>query len=99
MSAYLVASYRITDPQAFGDYPPKAIPTIMQYGGEVLAADFESEVIEGEPSPVTVIVRFPSKDAAHEWYRSQAYQDVIGLRTENTEGSMVLLGEFELPAA
>ena len=97
MSAYAVASYRVTNPEGFGDYPAQAIPTILQYGGEVLAADRESQVVEGEPAPVTVILRFPSKDAAREWYRSDEYQRIIHMRTDNSEGTVVLLDEFVMP--
>lgn len=73
MTAYGVASYRITNPEAFSEYPAKAIETIVRHGGEVLAADQAAEVVEGEPAPVNVIIRFPSKEAAREWYRSEDY--------------------------
>jgi uncharacterized protein (DUF1330 family) len=97
VSAYVVASYRITNPEAFAEYPAPAIQTILQHGGEVLAADQQSEVVEGEPAPVTVILRFPSKDAARTWYRSDEYQQVVHLRTDNTEGMAVFLDEFVMP--
>jgi uncharacterized protein (DUF1330 family) len=97
VSAYLVASYRVTNPEGYGQYPPKAVPTILQHGGEVLAADAASDVVEGEPQPSTVIIRFPDKDAARAWYDSDEYQQIIGLRTDNSEGTMVLLDEFVMP--
>lgn len=49
------------------------------------------EVMEGEPNPVTVILKFPSKDAMKAWYNSPEYQAVIGLRTDNSEGTMVVI--------
>jgi uncharacterized protein (DUF1330 family) len=97
VSAYLLASYRITNPEPYGEYPPKAVPTILEHGGEVLAADFEGDVLEGQPQPVNVVIRFPSKDAARQWYDSDEYQKIIGLRTDNTEGTMVLVDEFQMP--
>jgi uncharacterized protein (DUF1330 family) len=48
-------------------------------------------VIEGDAHPVTVILKFESKDAMKAWYNSPEYQAVIGLRTDNSEGSMVLI--------
>jgi uncharacterized protein (DUF1330 family) len=32
------------------------------------------------------VVRFPDKQSARDWYHSDAYQAVAGLRSENTEG-------------
>ncbi len=97
MTAYGLASYRITNPEAYSEYPAKAIQTILQHGGEVLAADRETEVVEGEAAPVSVIIRFPSKEAAWAWYRSDEYQRIINLRTDNTEGTVVFVDEFVMP--
>ena len=47
--------------------------------------------MEREPNPVNVILKFPSKDAMKAWYNSPEYQAVIGLRTDNSEGTMVVI--------
>ncbi len=89
MPAYLVANYRITNPEGYAPYPAAVAPTLVPFGGELVAADFNSEAVEGEPMPVMIIVRFPSKDAARAWYRSAEYQAILHLRTDNTEGCAV----------
>jgi uncharacterized protein (DUF1330 family) len=91
MSAYLVANYTITNPDGYAAYPAAVAPTLEPFGGELVVADFDSESIEGEPLPVTIIVKFPSKDAARAWHGSTAYQAVISLRTDNTEGFVVFV--------
>ncbi len=91
MPAYLVANYRITDPQGYAPYPAAVAPTLAPFEGELVAADFDSEAVEGQPRPVTIIVRFPSKDAARAWYDSESYRAVVGLRTDNTEGHLVFI--------
>lgn len=91
MAAYIVANYKVTNPEAFGPYPPAAQETLAAHGAEVIAVDLNSEAVEGSPAPVTVILKFKSKDAMKAWYNSPEYQAVIGLRTDNAEGSMVLL--------
>jgi uncharacterized protein (DUF1330 family) len=63
MSAYLVATLRVTNPDGFQAYPPAVIPLIEAHGGEVLAADFAAEALERDPPPVAVVIRFPSKEA------------------------------------
>ncbi len=91
MSAYLVANYRITNPDGYAAYPPAEAPTLEPFGGELVIADFASEAIEGQPLPVTIVVKFPSKEDAKAWYQSDEYQAVVNLRTDNTEGSVVFV--------
>jgi uncharacterized protein (DUF1330 family) len=89
--AYVVANYRITDAESYAEYGPLARPTLVAHGAEILAVDSESEVIEGVADHHTVVVRFPSKDAARAWYNSPEYQEIIHLRTDNSEGFGVLI--------
>ncbi len=97
MAAYLVANYDITNPDGFAPYPDAATPTLLAHGAEVLAADFDGEVLEGEPRKVTVVLKFPSMDVAKAWYGSEEYVKVKHLRTDNTEGTVVLVDEFQMP--
>ena len=98
MSAFLLFSYTITDPSAYEAYPRAAMGTMAGSGAEVLAADYESEAIEGAPGKVTVLLRFESKDAARAWYDSEGYASVRHLRTDSTEGTVALCDGFEMPA-
>ena len=63
---------------------------LEQHGAEIVVADFESEVVEGDPGHVTVVLKFASKDAARDWFDSPEYQAIIGLRTDNSTGIAVL---------
>lgn len=91
MSAYLIANYTITDPAGYAEYPPAVAPTLIPFDGELVVADFASEAVEGQPAPVSIVVKFPSKEAARDWYNSDAYQAVLGLRADNTEGHLVFV--------
>ena len=95
--AYLVANYRITDADAYSAYGPVVRPTLASHGAEVLVADPETEAIEGEPDHVTVVVRFPSKEAAHSWYQSSEYQNIVNLRTDNSVGFLVFANGLGAP--
>lgn len=97
MAAYLVANYRITDPEAYGAYPPAVIPTLVAHGAEILVADYGSAMVEGTASSVTIVVKFASKEAARAWYDSPEYQAIIRLRTDNTEGFLLLTDGFVMP--
>ena len=94
MTAYFIASYRITDPAGYGSYVPAVMPTLLAADCEVLAADYASQAIEGSPGEVTVILKFASKDAALAWYNSPEYQAIKHLRTDHSEGTAVLVEQW-----
>jgi uncharacterized protein (DUF1330 family) len=97
MAAFLVANYRITNAESYGAYPPAVLPTLASHGVEVLVADYESEVVEGQPSSVTIVLKFASKEAARAWYDSPEYQAIVHLRTDNSEGFLVFADGFVMP--
>ena len=97
MSAYLVYSYTVTNPEEYQAYPQAAMPTLAGHDVEVLVADYESEAKEGSPASVTVILRFESKQAALAWYESADYQAIMHHRTDNTDGSVALCEGFVMP--
>ena len=90
MAAYMVLNYRITDHDAYKPYLGKVADTLKAHDAEIVVADFESEPIEGAPGHVTVVLKFASKDAARGWFDSPEYQEIIGLRTDNSTGIAVL---------
>ncbi len=98
MSAYLIANYNITGPEGYAEYPTSVAPTLAPFGGELVIADFTSESVEGEPAAVSIVVRFPSKEAARNWYNSEAYCAVRQLRIDNTEGFVLFADGIPMPS-
>lgn len=98
MAGYLIANYNITNQEGYQTYIAAVGPTILAHGGEILVAGPGSEAVEGEPGAVTVVLKFPSKDALRSWYDSVEYQEIIHHRTANTEGTLVFADEFVMPA-
>jgi len=92
MAAYFVFNYRIDDRDAYQPYLGEVPQVLQAYGAEILAADFESECVEGDALPVTVVLKFASKEAAKKWYDSPEYQAIIGLRTDNSTGIGAIAG-------
>jgi uncharacterized protein (DUF1330 family) len=90
MSAYFVFNYQISDREAYDPYLAAVPKTLEAHGAEILAADFESESIEGDARQVTVVLKFASKEAAKQWYQSPEYQEIIGIRLNNSEGISTL---------
>ena len=95
MQAYIVFNYRINNKEAYEPYLDQVMQTLIAHDAEILAADFESEKIEGDAGHVTVVLRFSSKEAAKKWYQSPDYQNIVRLRTDHCDGIAVLADAAE----
>ncbi len=65
--------------------------TMDPFGGRFLVHSTVPEVVEGPFEGVYVLIEFPDMDRARDWYESDAYQEILPLRTDNIEGTAVLL--------
>lgn len=78
---YVVAQINVTDPDAYPHYVKLVQPTIDAFGGEFLVRGGKSESFEGTPpGDRTVVIRFPSYQAAQDWYHSEQYAEAKALR-------------------
>ena len=61
----------------------KAKKTVSEYNGLFIAMG-ETEVLHGEAlHPIKIIIEFPSKKHAHDWYESESYQKLISIRDQS----------------
>lgn len=97
MASYLIANYNVTNPEGYTAYTEVVGPTIFSHGGKILVAGFGGEALEGDPGAVTVVLEFPTREALQGWYDSPEYKEIIHLRTDNTEGSVVIADAFVMP--
>jgi len=92
MSAYIVVEGTVRDKEALGRYGSQAIPSIKQFGGEVLAFG-PWELISGEGTYHNgMIVRFADRDTALAWYNSPTYQALIDIRNVALDCRIRLVG-------
>jgi uncharacterized protein (DUF1330 family) len=92
VAAYLVFHNRVTNAEKMQEYLSKVRETMAAYNPEILVFAEHAEVIEGRTNlPRTNVMKFDSRDAAMAWYHSPAYQAVLPLRLEATEGFAVLV--------
>ena len=93
MPAYVIAQMTVHDIDMYYEYASKLAPTIAPYGGKVLAAN-DAEVREGSLTHFrTVIGEFPDLASLRAWYESDAYQAIIKLRQNATEGAALFFVE------
>lgn len=65
--------------------------TLEPYQGEFLIHGSQPELLEGDWKGYLVVVAFPSRQHARDWYESTAYQAILPLRTGNSQGTALLL--------
>ena len=92
MPAYVIATETVNDAATFDAYRAAVPQTLHPFGGRFVARGGKLTVLEGDwPHPRLVIIEFPTRQAAEEWYRSDAYQKIISLRLNSTAGNLVLV--------
>ena len=80
MPAYVIAQLDVTDPAAYEKYKLAAPPTIAAAGGRYLARGGESVLEGSHDGRRTVILEFPTEQAAREWYSGPGYAAARELR-------------------
>ena len=99
MSAYIITSYDIADPQAYEPYVPGVLPLLEKHGAEILVADYDAETLEGDSRTVHVVLRFASREAALAWYRDPSYEPIKKVRLDSSANCrLVLARQFEPPS-
>lgn len=92
MAGYVIAQIQVNDREAYGEYVAGVGATIKAFEGEVLVAGAAADVMEGVwPLPSTVILRFPTIEKAKEWYHSDMYKPLLGLRLKIADSNLVIV--------
>src|SRR5687768_15222587 len=73
------------------EYLERIDATLAPYGGRFIVHGGDIEVAEGEWAGDVVIIEFPSRAAAKDWFESPAYQEIVHLRTEHSTSMAALL--------
>lgn len=81
MSAYLIFQGEVVDPDDYERYKAGAAATIEAAGGRYVVRGGEIDVLDGAPPPGrTVVVEFPSRQAALDWFNGDAYAEFRPIR-------------------
>jgi len=92
MSAYAIAHVQsITMGPPIVEYLERIDATLSPYRGKFIVHGDPAEVREGHFTGDLIAIEFPDRDAAVGWYESAAYREIAPLRTENSDGWVVLV--------
>ena len=86
-SGYIIASVTVTNPEQYEEYRRWSTLAIQAHGAEVCVRGGKVEVLEGDWNPGrTVILKFPSMDAAKAFHDSPEYRKARAAR----EGAAIM---------
>ena len=89
---YVLAKVTITDQDTYGEYQAGFGAILRQYEGEVVAADRDPAILEGEWSAtLTVLLRFATREQALEWYNSEEYQELVQIRHAASTADLIVI--------
>lgn len=96
MAAYVIFQADITDQEQYDRYRAATPATIAAAGGRFIARGGAITVLEGDaPAGRTVIVEFPNRAAALDWYHGEAYRAARALRVNAANGRMYIVDGVE----
>jgi uncharacterized protein (DUF1330 family) len=90
---YAVAEIEITDPSWVPDYVEKTTELVERHGGRYLARTPKIERLEGVrvPPQIYLIIEWPSKQAAEDFYAGDEYRPYLESRRAGSKGEFLLI--------
>lgn len=83
MAAYVIYRAEVHDPAQYERYKARSAEAVAAAGGRFIVRGGEVDVLEGEPpGGRTVVIEFPSMQAARDWYDGDRYAEAKALRQD-----------------
>jgi len=94
---YWIAHIDVWDPEGYKAYIAANAVPFGTFGARYLVRAGTHEVVEGKVRPRTVVLEFPSYQAALDCYRSDDYQAAIALRKGKAEVDLLVIEGYDGP--
>ncbi|MGB1388857.1 MAG: DUF1330 domain-containing protein [Paracoccaceae bacterium] len=92
---YWVAHVDVDDPQVYEKYKEANAIAFAEYGARFMVRGGKQEIREGQMRARTVVIEFPSYEAAVACYESDAYQHAISIRAPVSTGDMAIIEGYD----
>lgn len=87
MSAYVVATVSINDPETYKKYTARTPALVAKHGGKFIVRGGDVDTLEGETfNDRLVVIEFPSKQALNDFYNDPDYQEARLIRQSASQG-------------
>ena len=91
MPAYAVAHMRqVTMGPPIVEYLERIDATLAPFGGRFLVHGGDVDVLEGGWPGALIVIEFPDRGQVRAWYDSEAYREIVALRTGNSQSDVVV---------
>ena len=83
----------VKKPAAFKEYVQEFKPWLKSVGGSLVMKDSDPQIVEGRGGKLSVVISFPSKQAAIDAYNRPEYQELTKKRWASTnKKKLVIIG-------
>ena len=92
-AVYMMGDVDIKNIEEYKKYMEKVKPMIESYGGEYLIRGGEIDSLETNLWELTrmVLVKFPNKKIAMEWYNSEEYKPYKNIRLDKATSNILMV--------
>jgi uncharacterized protein (DUF1330 family) len=73
------------------EYLERIDATLAPYDGHFIVHGGPAETLEGTDPGAVVVIEFPDRSHARDWYASPAYREILPLRTENATSTVFII--------
>jgi uncharacterized protein (DUF1330 family) len=73
------------------EYLERIDATLAPFDGHFIIHGGRPEMLEGTSPGTLIVIEFPDREAAEQWYASNAYQAILPLRAENSVSNIFLI--------
>ncbi len=88
---YLIGHITVTDPEGYPEYVAKDTPILESHGAKFVVRGGQQDVVEGSAGQRTVVIEFPSFEAAQAAYNDPEYQEVADIRRRCADSTIILV--------
>lgn len=92
---YWVAHVDIDDPEVYAKYRDANAAPFAEYGARFIVRGGPMTQMEGHSRARTVVIEFPTIEAAHACYKSEGYQHAKSIRDPVSTGDLVIVEGWE----
>ena len=85
---------KIENMETLKKYAVKATAAISKYSGKFLVRGGKNITLEGNKSPRTVIIEFPSFSVAEKCYNSDEYQEALNILKGSVKRNLQIIEEI-----
>lgn len=93
--AYWVAHVDVHDPEIYEEYRRLNAAPFAEFGARFIVRGGPQEVREGQARARTVVIEFPSIEAARACFESPGYQAAMAVRNPVSTADLVIVEGYE----